>query len=51
MTASAYHVISKEVENRIFKHSYIFKHTCMYKQSIHIEVDVKEVDVLLNDLL
>ena len=24
--------ISKEVENRIFRHNFIFRHTCMYKQ-------------------
>ena len=32
MAASAYHVISKEVENCIFSHNWIFRHTCMYKQ-------------------
>ena len=32
MAASAYHVISKEVENRIFRQNWIFRHTCMYKQ-------------------
>ena len=32
MTASAYHVISKEVENHIFKHNWIFRHLCMYNQ-------------------
>ena len=32
MTASAYHVTSKEVENRVFKHNRIFRHTSMYKQ-------------------
>ena len=34
MTASAYRVISKGVENRVFRHNLIFKHKCMYKQSI-----------------
>ena len=34
MTASAYHVISKEVENRILRPNHIFRHTCMYKQPI-----------------
>ena len=32
MTASAYHVISKEVENRIFRHNRTFRHTFMYQQ-------------------
>ena len=32
MTASAYHVIWKEVENHIFRHNWIFRHTCIYKQ-------------------
>ena len=34
MVASVYHDISKEVENRIFRHNCIFRHTCIYKQSI-----------------
>ena len=32
MATSAYHVISKEVENRIFRHNRIFIHKSMYKQ-------------------
>ena len=32
MAASAYHVISTEVENYIFKHDWIFRHFCIYKQ-------------------
>ena len=32
MTASAYHVISKEVEKRIFRHNRTFRHTFMYQQ-------------------
>ena len=32
MANSMNHVISKEVENCIFRHNRIFKHTCMYKQ-------------------
>ena len=32
MTVSAYLVISKEVENYIFRHNRIFRHTCMHKQ-------------------
>ena len=36
MDASAYQVIWKEVENRIFKHNRIFRHMCMYKQPIFI---------------
>ena len=34
MVASVYHDISKEVENRIFRHNCIFRHTCIYKQPI-----------------
>ena len=34
MAASAYHVISKELENRVFRHNRIFRHKCMYKQTI-----------------
>ena len=34
MATSAYHVLLKEAENCIFRHSRIFRHTCMYKQSI-----------------
>ena len=37
VAASAYHLISKEVENRIFKQKSIFRHTCMYKQPILIK--------------
>ena len=37
MAASVYHVISKEVENPIFRHNHIFRHTCMYKQIILIK--------------
>ena len=29
-----YNVISKEVENCIFKHNHIFRHTCIYKRTI-----------------
>ena len=28
MTASAYHVITKEVKNHIMMHNWIFRHTC-----------------------
>ena len=34
MAASAYHVISKVVDNYIFRHNHIFRHTCIYKQPI-----------------
>ena len=34
MAASAYHVILKEVENRVIRHNCIFRHTYMYKQPI-----------------
>ena len=32
MAFSAYHVISTEVENHIFKHNWIFRHLWIYKQ-------------------
>ena len=32
MAASSYQVISKEVENRIFRHNWFFRHICMYKE-------------------
>ena len=32
LVASVYHVISKEVENGIFRHNPIFGHAGMYKQ-------------------
>ena len=32
MAALVYHVISKELENRILKHNCIFRHNCIYKQ-------------------
>ena len=32
MAALTYHVISTEVENHIFKHNWIFRHFCIYKQ-------------------
>ena len=32
MAASPYHVISKEVENQIFRYNWIFRHTHVYKQ-------------------
>ena len=34
MAASAYHVMSKEKENRIFGQNFIFRHAYMYKQTI-----------------
>ena len=34
MTASVYHIISKEAENRIFRQNRIFRLTFMYKQLI-----------------
>ena len=37
MAALVYHVISNEVENRIFRHNPIFRHTSMYKQPILIK--------------
>ena len=33
MAASSYRVISKEVENQIFRDNGIFRQTCFYKQS------------------
>ena len=32
MTASTYRVISKEEENHIFSHNWIFRDTCIYMQ-------------------
>ena len=32
MTTSVYYFISEEVENYIFRHNWILKHTCMYKK-------------------
>ena len=32
MAPWTYHDISKEVENHIFKHNWLFQHLCMYKQ-------------------
>ena len=32
MVALAYHVISKKVENQIFRSNWFFRHTCMYEQ-------------------
>ena len=32
MTASAYHLVSEEVENRVFRRNRIFRHIFMYKQ-------------------
>ena len=32
MAGSVYYFISEEVENYIFRHNWILKHTCMYKQ-------------------
>ena len=36
--ASAFHVISKEVENRIFWYNSIFRHTCIDKQPIFVQI-------------
>ena len=33
MTASAYHLISKEVKNHILRHNWIFRHTCCINNS------------------
>ena len=30
MAVPAYHVIQKEIENRVFKHNRIFRHTCRH---------------------
>ena len=32
MAASAYHLISNEVEYSFFRHNLIFRHACMYKE-------------------
>ena len=34
IAASAYHVILKEIEHRIFRHNRIFRHTYMYKKPV-----------------
>ena len=34
MAASLYHVILKEIENRVFRLNHIFRHACIYKQSM-----------------
>ena len=36
--ASPFHVISKEVENRIFRYNNIFRHTCIDKQPIFVQI-------------
>ena len=33
MATLAYQVVSKEVQNQMIRHKWIFRHTCMYKQS------------------
>ena len=40
MAASAYHVISKEVENCISRHNSNFRNTWMYKQPMDVLLDV-----------
>ena len=32
MACPAYHIISREVENQIFRHNFIFRCSCIYKQ-------------------
>ena len=32
MATLAYHVVSKEVQNHMIRHKWIFRHTCIYKQ-------------------
>ena len=32
MAASTYHVISREAENRFFRHNSVFRHTCLRNQ-------------------
>ena len=44
MTASAYHILSKDVENQIFRRSRVFRHTCMYKQPmLNNNIEVEEI--------
>ena len=44
MTASAYHVLSKDVENQIFRRSRVFRHTCIYKQPmLNNNIEVEEI--------
>ena len=39
MATSPYHVISKEVKNRIFRQNWISRHTCMYRQLTLTELE------------
>ena len=44
MTASAYHILSKDVENQIFRRSRVFRHTCMYKlPMLNNNIEVEEI--------
>ena len=59
MNASSYHVISKEVENHIFKHNLIFRDTCMihvciknpHWQNSEIMIFFCKYDVVISDIL
>ena len=55
MAALPYHVMSKEVENHIFRHNWIFRHTCMYKhphwQSSGIIIFLCKYDMVISDIL
>ena len=55
MTASAYHVISKEVENHISRHHLIFRHKCLrinpYWQSSGIIIFLCKYYIVMSDTL
>ena len=59
MNASSYHVISKEVENHIFKYNLIFRDTCMihvciknpHWQNSEIMIFFCKYDVVISDIL
>ena len=59
MDASSYHVISKEVENHIFKDNLIFRDTCMihvcisnpHWQNSEIMIFFCKYDVVISDIL
>ena len=55
MTASAYYVVPKDIENCIFRENRIFRHTCMDKnpccQSIEIIIFLCKYYIVTSDTL
>ena len=52
MAPSSYHVISNKIENYLFKHSIIFRHTCKpHWQSCEIMIFFCKYDVFISDIL